>query len=409
MSARINRFLTIALCAASAVAIPLGPRCLAVAAGQQTQPAASGGANRRIGAVKAINGMAITLTPDSGPDVNITVQPTTRILRIAPGEKDLKSATPIQLQDLQVGDRILVGGKPSDDNLSLAASTIVVMKHSDLEAQHEKDLQDWQKRGVGGLVTAVDAGAGAVTISVGSFAAKKSIVIHTSGTTVIRRYAPDSVKFDDAKPGTLQEIHPGDQVRARGERSADGDELTADEIVSGSFRNIAGTVVSTDASSSTISVQDLLSKKTVVVKVSADSQLRRLPPEMAQRIAARLKAAALGGIPGTPSSASSGAGAAPSSSPPNGTSPAGNAAGGRSGGAPDFQQMLSRLPAVAVADLHKGDAIIILATEGTAGVGTVITLVGGVEPMLQAAPSASSAAMLAPWSVGAPSGDSGGP
>jgi hypothetical protein len=409
MSARINRFLTIALCAASAVAIPLGPRCLAVAAGQQIQPAASGAANRRIGAVKAIKGMAITLTPDSGPDVNITVQPTTRILRIAPGEKDLKSATPIQLQDLQVGDRILVGGKPSDDNLSLAASTIVVMKHSDLEAQHEKDLQDWQKRGVGGLVTAVDAGAGAVTISVGSFAAKKSIVMHTSGTTVIRRYAPDSVKFDDAKPGTLQEIHPGDQVRARGERSADGGELTADEIVSGSFRNIAGTVVSTDASSSTINVQDLLSKKMVVVKVSADSQLRRLPPEMAQRIAARLKAAALGGIPGTASGAVSGAGAAPSSSPLNGTSPAGNAAGGRPGGAPDFQQMLSRLPVVAIADLHKGDAVIILATEGTSGVGTVITLVGGVEPMLQAAPSASSAAMLAPWSMGAPSGDSGGP
>ena len=71
--------------------------------------------------------------------------------------------------------------------------------------------------------------------------------------------------------------------------------------------------------------------------------------------------------------------------------------------------MLSRLPAVAVTDLHKGDEVIILATEGTAGVGAVITLVGGVEPMLQAAPSASSAAMLAPWSMGAPSGDSGGP
>ncbi len=338
------RFLTIALCAASAVAIAVVPGCFAAASGQQAQPAAAGAANRRIGAVKAINGTAITLTPDSGPDVNITVQPTARILRIAPGEKDLKNAAPIQLQDLQVGDRILVGGKPSDDNLSLSASTIVVMKHSDLEAQHEKDLQDWQKRGLGGLVTAVDAGAGTVTISVGSFAAKKSIVIHTSGTTMIRRYAPDSVKFDDAKPGTLQEIHLGDQVRARGDRSADGSELTAQEVVSGSFRNIAGTVTSADASSSTINVQDLLSKKSVVVKVSTDSQLRRLPSEMAQRIAARLKAAALGGVPGTASSAGSGTSAAPSLGSPNGNGPGGNAAGGRSGGAPDFQQMLGRLP-----------------------------------------------------------------
>jgi hypothetical protein len=416
MSARRKRnrfpaihFLLLALCGASAVVILLPPRCFAVASGQQTQAAAAGAANRRVGTVKAINGAAITLTPDSGPDVNITVQPAARILRIAPGEKDLKNATPIQLQDLQVGDRILVGGKPSDDNLSLAATTIVVMKHSDVEAQHEKDLQDWQKRGVGGLVTAVDAGAGTVTISVGSFAAKKSIMIHTARTTVIRHYAPDSVKFDDAKAGTLQEIHPGDQLRARGDSSADGSELTAQEVVSGSFRNIAAAVISVDASSSTISVQDLLSKKSVVVKVTADSQLRRLPPEMAQRIASRLKSAALGGIAGNASGAGAAANATPSPAAPGGAGPGGNAAGGRAGGAPDFQQMLGRLPAVAITDLHKGDALIILATEGTADVGTVITLVGGVEPMLQAAPSASSAAMLAPWSMGAPSGDSGGP
>jgi hypothetical protein len=71
--------------------------------------------------------------------------------------------------------------------------------------------------------------------------------------------------------------------------------------------------------------------------------------------------------------------------------------------------MLSRVPAASLTDLHKGDAVIILATEGAAGVGTVITLVSGVEPMLQAAPSASSAAMLAPWSMSAPAGDAGGP
>jgi hypothetical protein len=71
--------------------------------------------------------------------------------------------------------------------------------------------------------------------------------------------------------------------------------------------------------------------------------------------------------------------------------------------------MLSRAPAAALTDLHKGDAVIILSTEGTAGVGTVITLVSGVDPILQAAPSASSAALLTPWSMSAPSGDAGGP
>src|SRR5580658_4286933 len=247
-----GRLLTIAFCAASVACFHSVPSCFAAPAGQQNQQAAagSGAVSRRVGAIKAISGTEITLTPDSGADVKITVQPATRIMRVAPGEKDLKNATPIQLQDLQVGDRILVAGMASDDNLSLEASTVVVVTHSDLEARHQQDLQDWQKRGVDGLAKAVDPAAGTVTISVRS----KDVVIHTTSATVIRRYAPDSVKFDDAKPGTLQQIHPGDQVRARGDRSADGGELAAAEIVSGVFPGIAGTVVSADARSSTLSV-----------------------------------------------------------------------------------------------------------------------------------------------------------
>ncbi len=385
---------------------------------EQTQPAAGPGTvTRRIGAIKAINGTAITLTPDSGPDIHVTVQDTARILRIAPGEKDPKTnSTPIRFEDLQVGDRILVAGKASDDNLSLVASSVVAMKRSDLEARHQQDLQDWQKRGVGGLVSAVDPAAGTVTISVASLAGKKNIVIRASSATVIRRYAPDSVKFDDAKPSTLQEVHPGDQVRARGNRSADGSELAAEEIVSGSFRNVAGTVNSVDASSSTLSVQDLLSKKTVLVKVTADSQLRHLPPEMAQRIAVRLKGAATGGTAaasGAAPSPASGQTASPAASPggmTGGMGPGGNGMGGRPGGASDFQQMLSRLPTSSLADLHKGDAVILVSTEGTAGVSTAIQLVSGVEPILQSAPNAAQAMMLAPWSLGAaPPGDAGGP
>jgi Domain of unknown function (DUF5666) len=414
MNSTTSRFLAIAVCAASTATFQV-PSCYAMSSVKQTQQAAGPSAvARRIGAIKAINGTAITLAPDSGPDISVTVQATARIVRIPPGEKDLKNAAPIQLQDLQVGDRILVGGKASDDGLSLMASSVVAMKHSDLEAKHQQDLQDWQKRGVGGLVSAVDPAAGTVTISVTSFTGKKNIVIHSSSSTVIRRYAPDSVKFDDAKASTLREVHPGDQVRARGDRNADGTDVTASEIVSGSFRNVAGTVNSVDASSSTLSVQDLLSKKPVLVKVTSDSQLRHLPPEIAQRIAARLKGAASGGaaaassqtaVPSKAASPTASSGATPE----GGTSARGNSAGGRSGGAPDFQQMLSRLPASSLSDLHKGDAVILVSTEGTAGEGTAIQLVSGVEPILQAAPNAGQAMMLAPWSLGAPSGDAGGP
>src|ERR1039458_10036765 len=359
------------------------PACFGSPVGQ-AQVAGQPAVARRIGAIKAMQGNTITLAPDSGPDVAVTVQPSARILRIAPGERDLKNATPVQLQDLQVGDRVRVRGQASADGASIAALEVIVIPHSDLDARHEQERQDWQKRGLGGLVSAVGA-------------------------------APDSVKFDDAKPSVLQEIQPGDQLRARGDRSADGSELTAEEIVTGTFRNVAGLVNSVDAGAGTISVQDLLSKKAVQVKITSESQLHKLPPEMAQRIAMRLKGGAPPGTAGTASSSTSGSapvagnGAQPGARSGGMNSGGGEMGGGgmRQGGAPDFQQMLSRMPAVTIADLHKGDAVLIVTTQGTAtGGGTAITLLSGVEPILQAAPSGSQAMMLAPWSLGgAPGGD----
>jgi hypothetical protein len=397
----IARRTWIALSAAIAFASCLAINCYAAALMQQQSTPAST-TSRHIGAIKSINGTVITLTPDSGPDVNLTLQPNTRLLRVAPGEKDLKNATPIQSPDLQVGDRILVAAKPSDDNSSLVATTVIVMSHSAITARNQQELDDWQKRGVDGTVNAIDPPAGTVTISTRG----KSVLIQTSKTTIIRRYAPDSVKFDEAKPSTLSEVHPGDQVRARGDRNSDGTQLTADEIVSGTFRNIAGTVNSADASSSTLNVHDLLSNKNVTVKITKDSQLHQLPPEMAQRIAARLKRT---GTPGAPASASDSPASGQSDHAQGNAGPTNAADNGAPRRAPDLQQILSRTPTVSLNDLHKGDAIIVLSTEGVGGVGTIITLLTGVDPILQAAPNASGASILTPWSLGAPSGDAGGP
>jgi len=412
MSAARIRGLTIALCAAIVFSVPA---CWAEAVDQQTEQTASPAAiSRRVGTIKSISGAVITMTPDSGPEINLTVEDATRIRRIAPGETNPKNATPLEFRDLQVGDLIRVNGIASDDGKSIIASSILALKASDIEARKEQELQDWQKRGVDGLASAVDAAGGTITIS----ARGKKVVVHASQTTVMRRYAPDSVKFEDAKPGTLQEVHSGDQVRARGERSLDGSELVADEIVSGSFPSIAGTVSSVDASASTLSVHDLLARKTVVVKITPDSQLRNLPPEMAQRIAMVLKGGLGGATQGQ--SAANGSGSPgdsqgarpagpPGEMPPEGMVPAGMAKGGRPGGAPDFQRVLMRAPPTSLADLHKGDAVLILSTAGSTGIGTVITLLSGVEPILRAAPGASSASILTPWSLSAPSGDAGGP
>jgi hypothetical protein len=401
-------------CCLSATGLQLTTPCFAWPGGAQQAPAEAGqnALVRRIGAIKSINNNVITLAPDSGSEISVNVNATTRILRVAPGEKNLKNATAAELQDLQVGDRVLVGGETSADAKSIAASSIVLMKRSDVEARQQTVLNGWQ-HGVGGLVTAVDLASQTVTISVTGFGGTKSVGIRASGATVIRRYAPDSMKFEDAKPSTLHEIHPGDQLRARGSRTQDGTELTAEEIVTGSFRNVAGTVKSVDAASGTISVEDVLSKKSVQVRIGPESQLRKLPAEFAQRIAARLKggsgdpaAAVANQQPNPPAAAmGNGHGARPESVGGKG------GISGHSGGGPDFQQMLNRMPAVVLSDLHKGDAVMIVATQGassnggTSTDGTAITLLIGVEPILQAAPSGSQAMMLSPWSLGGPSGD----
>src|SRR5579862_1498860 len=186
---------------------------------QQTNPPAIA---KRIGAIKTISGSTLTLSQDSGPDITVTVAPNARLLRIAPGAKDLKDAAAIQLPDLQVGDRVRVRGQASADGNAIAALEVIVMARTDLDARRQQEQQDWQKRGIGGLVSSVDPAAGTVKISVTGLSGKKEITVQASKATVIRRYAPDSVKFDDAKASSLQEIRPGDQLRARGDHSADG-------------------------------------------------------------------------------------------------------------------------------------------------------------------------------------------
>lgn len=414
MQAKQMRIATLFYSASFLFGVFILPACFASST-FQAQESGQTAVARRIGTIKAINGNILTLTPDSGSDIAVTVQANARLLRIPPGAKDLTNATPVQLQDLRSGDRIRVRGQASVDASSIAALEVIVIAHSDLETRHEQERQDWQKRGLGGLVSAVDAASATVKISVTGLGGKKEIAVHTTSATVFRRYAPDSVKFDNAKVSSLQEIQPGDQLRARGARSADGTEVTAEEIVTGSFRNIAGTVNSVDVSAGTLSVQDLLSKKAVQVKATAESQLHKLPPELAQAIAARLKGTLPPGTPGTGASTNSASSTASTSNQQHdsagGAAVSGGGAGGgmRQGGSYDFQQMLSRMPEVSLADLHKGDAVLIVATQGseTAG-GTAITLLSGVEPILRAAPSGSQAMMLTPWSLGgAPGGDAG--
>lgn len=371
---------------------------------------------KAVGTIKSVQSGSIIVAAESGGDVTATLAPTTKILRVPPGEKDLKNATALQLQDLQPGDRVLVRGQTSSDTHSIAALSVIVMKQADVSAVHQRESDDWQKRGVGGLVTSVDPAAGTIAISSGGLGASRNITLHVGKDTTLRRYAPGSIKFDDAKPAPLSEIKPGDQLRARGNRSADGNDLSAEEVVSGSFRNIAGTITAIDAASNTITVHDLIAKASVLVRVSSDSQMKKLPPEMAQRVAMRLKGGASGDQTAQDSSphaaTESQADSSPSGHAHRGTDAhsSGSVGAEGRGGPPDIQRMLSRLPSSAFADLQKGEAVMIVSSSGektgvTPGDNssqvTAITLLAGVEPILTAAPNRS-ASLLSPWSLNTP-------
>jgi len=411
-----------AICVSFGAGIPsisqAAPPQAATTSAAQTAPAA-----KPVGTIKSISGNIITLTTDAGSDVTVSLQDTTKLLRVAPGQKDLKDAAPIQLQELQPGDRILVLGKLADDGKTVLARSVVAMKQADVAAKQAHERDEWQRHGTGGLVSAVDAATNTVTISLPVVGEKKSVAIHLSNSTILRRYAPDSIKFDDAKPAPLDQIKPGDQLRARGTRNPDGTELIADEVVSGSFRNIAGTISAVDASANTLTVLNLATNKPVTIKITTDTQLRKLPAQMAQGIAMRLKGASPDAPPqaATSSSAPTAQASKPSGPPAGapqggGQVSSGQGAGGftgRPGGGRggDLQQAILRMPAATLADLQKGDAVMIVATSGGSnGMPTAITLLGGVEPILEASPKSSASTILSPWTMsGAPGGEGATP
>src|SRR5580704_10289267 len=367
-----------------------------------------------LGTVQTLSGNTITVKSDAGATMQVTVQENARLLRIEPGQKTLAGASPFSLTDLQKGDRVMARGSANADGNSLAATTLVAIKGADIAQKQQQEREDWQKRGTGGLVKAVDPTAGTVTISSGP-GGTRTLVIHASATTIVRRYAPGSVKFDQAVKGTLDQIKPGDQVRARGSKSADGATLEAEEIVSGSFLNLAGPIQAVNADASTITLTDSATKKPVVVSVTPDSEVKKLDPAVAQHIAARLSGGGAKRPDGSPAGA---AGAGPKSSGPGSEGP-GNTQGaagpgsgpsgrGPGGGGPDFQQLLARAPSVTLKDLQKGNMVIVVATEGQSPQSaTAITVVAGVEPMLQASTSGSQAMLSSAWNLGG-GGEGGG-
>ncbi len=352
-------------------------------------------AGRFLGTITAVNGSTLTVKTDAGVVQEVEVPSTASLKQVEPGAKDLSAAQAIEFKSLATGDRVLVRLDPNAPAGTATALQVIAVKQADLAKKQEQERQDWQQRGLGGIVKSVDPGVGTIVLTSGVGPMAKTITIHTTKDTILRRYAPASVRFDEAKVAPIDAIRVGDQLRARGAKNATGTEMTADEVVSGSFRNLSGLIPSIDVANSTLVVKDLATKKLVTVHISPESQMRRLDEQMATRLAAMLNGTG-GGF----------AGRGPGGPGPGRPGGPGGAAGGApraglgGGSGFDAQMLFNRAPVIKLADLKKGEAVMVVATEDGSGT-TAITLLAGVEPLLEA-PAASQNLLNWSLSSGAP-------
>lgn len=344
------------------------------------QAPASAAMDQVLGTVTAVNSAdkSFTVKEDkTGTEFTVSGENARRFLKVPPGEKDLKKAKAIDASQITVGDRLLARGHKDPSAPKLNALIVIVMTAGELQQRHQAELADWQKRGTHGTLVSVDPSATQLTMSERTPAGPQTVTVVTTPTTQFTRYAPDSVKYSDAKPSTFAALQPGDQLRILGDKSADGTKITAEQILSGAFETVPATIASISPDGKQLQATNIRTQQPITVTLTDDSVIRRLPPAMAAGLARRMRGGAANGAAngGTPG------GAAP------GAAPEGAAAGPRPAGAAngDMSQMLERLPKVSISDLKPGEQVVI-----SGGVGedkshlTAINVIAGVEPLFAA-------------------------
>ncbi len=309
--------------------------------------AAVPGRDSLVGAVSAVSpgGQGVVLRKDVGGEITVSWDAKTAFLRALPGATSLEGATPVEPSQIAAGDRLLCRGTLDSAGRTLSANRVVVMTRGDVEGHRQREREDWQRRGVAGVVSAVDPATREITVRMSHDGAAKTLVVEAGAPAVrFRRYAPGSIRFAEARPSSLGELATGDQVRVLGNRSPDGSRVAAEEVVSGAFRVVRGTVEKVDATAGTLAVRESGSSSGLVpVTVRPDTLLRRLPPLMV----VRLLRAAEGGGNGAPAAGS----------PPGRGGPGAWSGGGR---APDPDEAFERLPAVTLGEVSRGDEIALL-------------------------------------------------
>jgi hypothetical protein len=360
---------------------------LSVAAIRRAAEAQPNNGNAVIGAITALRAETseMDVRQDNGASVVVRFNSATTAQKVAPGQTDLSKAEAIKVSDVAPGDRVLVTLNPAaaDPGTAGVARRIVVMASSDIARHNAEDRLDWTRRGVAGVVTAVQGNQ--ISLEQKTLGAAAKFTVKTDDQTSFKRYAPDSVKFADAKSSKLSEVSVGDQLRARGAKSADGLNVDATEVIFGTFLSKAGTISSINAEAKEVTVKDLVDKKsTLVIRFTADSQVKRMPDAagMASLLAAGRAGAASSGPAASPASAASASAATASTGVGRGTAPGG-------GRGLDVAQLLDSLPAAKFEDLKTGDTVVVSASKGArADQLTAITFLANAEALVQLAVAA---------------------
>jgi hypothetical protein len=326
----------------------------------------------------SVQGVVTELKPDTrqvivktaaGNEVTVTLGDRTTFMRIPPGEKTKDKFIPITSADFAVGDSVFARGRMTEDRKSMPALEFYVMSKAEIAEKRKREGDEWRTRGVAGTISNLNATTNEISLDTRTAEGPKPIVIAATAQTKFRRYAPDSVRFSDAKSSSFAELKVGDQLRALGTKSADGTRFTPEEIVAGSFQTIGGAIAEINVEKQEIKIDDVQSKQAVTIVVTKDSSLRKLTPELLTAITP-----AKPGAPATPAK-----------------------------GSGDLQEMFDQLPAFTLQELKPGDSILISSTKGAdpARV-TAIAIVSGVGPLLQNAQGNRAAISLGAMSVGGP-------
>ena len=312
--------------------------------------------------------------------IDVLLSDKTIYKRVSAENPSLQTATPAVLSDISVGDKLTVTGILAADGKSVPARSVYLMTKADISQRHAKESELWKTRGITGRVVSVNPQTNQVEVEMRSLTGSTKITLTPKNNAKFLRYTENSIRYDEAKASSLSDVKAGDMLRALGDRNADGTGFAAEEIITGAFQTIAGTVKSVNADKKEVVIKNLQTGKDVIIMVSETSVLKRFPAEMAERMAGFQMAGADGVRP---------SGQGRTQAPPTGgqgQTPGmgrGGFGGARSGG---IDEMLDRFPNITPADLKAGDMIAISSTK-SANMDRIkaIKLLAGVEPFLRMA------------------------